>query len=376
MRVVYRSPGFPPDVGGIETLAGQLLPALRERGHEFLVIAGGESAIRSDGAAPDVPVRRFPFTAALAARDLRAIADLRGQARRAEQEFEPDLVHLNFGGPDAFFHLFRRRTPTLLTLHAPIPEVGHESESMTARLARGCDWTTAVSQAVLDDVLPFAPDIADRSSVLYNGVPAPGRPPTPPPLDPPRILCLGRVSPEKGFDVAIDALPRVRASHPEARLTIAGDGHALDSLRRRAHARGVADAVDFAGAVAHERVPELIEASTVVAIPSRWREPFCLVAVEAAQAARPVVATGIAGLRETVADGETGTLVALEDAAALGRALVELLDRPERAAAMGLAGRERAARLFGMDAYIDAHDRLYRRLAAPSAASSAAPERS
>jgi len=367
MRIVYRAPGFPPDVGGIESLAGQLLPALRERGHELLVIAGGESAIRSDGGAPDIPVLRFPFTSSLAARDLRQIAELRGQARRAEQEFEPDIVHLNFGGPDAFFHLFQRRTPTLLTLHAPIPEVGDEAESMTARLARSCDWTSAVSQAVLDDVLPHAPDIAERSSVLYNGVVDPGRPPVPLPFDPPRILCLGRVSPEKGFDVAIDAFPRVLASHPEARLTVAGDGHALDSLRRRAAAREVDEAVDFVGAVARERVPELIESATVVAIPSRWREPFCLVAVEAAQAARPVVATGIAGLRETVSDGETGTLVPLEDAAALGQALVDLLDRPERSAAMGAAGRARATRLFGFDGFVDAQDELYRRLAGAAA---------
>jgi glycogen(starch) synthase len=186
---------------------------------------------------------------------------------------------------------------------------------------------------------------------------------TPPPLDPPHILCLGRVSPEKGFDVAIDALPGVQAAHPGARLTIAGDGLALESLQRRATARGVADSVDFPGAVARERVPELIETASVVAIPARWREPFCLVAVEAAQAARPVVASDIAGLRETVADGETGTLVPIEDAAALGQALVEMLDDPARAARMGLAGRERAARLFGIDAFVDAHDELYRRLA-------------
>lgn len=368
MRVVYRSPGFPPDIGGIETLAGQLLPALRDRGHEFLVIAGGPSEIRSDdGAAPDIPVVRFPFTSALLARDLRQIADLRGRARRAEQEFEPNLVHLNFGGPDAFFHLFERTTPTLLTLHAPIPETDGDSEPMTARLARGASWTSAVSQAVLDDVLAFAPDIGERSSVVYNGVVDPGRPVVPLPFDPPRILCVGRVSPEKGFDVAIDAFPRVLASHPEARLTIAGGGHALDSLRRRAAARGVAEAVEFTGPVARERVPELIETATVVAIPSRWREPFCLVAVEAAQAARPVVATGIAGLRETVANGETGTLVPLEDAAALGRALVEVLDEPRRAEQLGAAGRARAARRFGIDACVDAHDELYRRLAADTA---------
>lgn len=362
MRIVYRTPGFPPDIGGIETLAGQLLPALRERGHEFLVIAGGASEIRADDAAEhDFAVRRFPFTSALMDRDLRRITELRARGRQAEEEFEPDVVHLNFGGPDAFFHLFERHTPTVLTLHAPIPE-GAGADPMTARLARSCSWTTAVSRAVLDDVLSFAPDIADRSSVLYNGVTAPGRKLVAPSFDPPRILCLGRVSPEKGFDVAIDALPRVRQSHPDARLTIAGNGRALESLRTRAAARGVADAVDFTGAVARERVPELIEQSSVVAIPSRWREPFCLVAVEAAQAGRPVVASRIAGLQETVADGETGALVPMEDAAALGRALVELLDSPERAAAMGRAGHDRAGRLFGIDACADAYDDLYRRL--------------
>lgn len=364
MRVVYRAPGFPPDIGGIETLAGQLLPALRERGHEFLVIAGGPSAIRStNGAVPDFEVRRFPFTSALLARDLGRIAALRRAAQQAEQQFEPDLVHLNFGGPDAFFHLQERQTPTLLTLHAPVPETADDAEPMTARLARAATWTSAVSQSVLDDVLSFAPDIADRAGVLYNGVVAPDRQPTPLPFAPPRILCLGRVSPEKGFDVAIDALPRVRARHPGARLTIGGDGHALDSLRSRARVRGVADAVDFAGAVAREDVPALIETATVVAIPSRWREPFCLVAVEAAQAGRPVVASEIAGLCETVADGETGTLVPVEDAAALGSALADLLDDPARATRLGDAGRSRARRMFGIDACVDAHDELYRRLA-------------
>jgi glycogen(starch) synthase len=364
MRVVFRSPGFPPDIGGIETLAGALLPALRERGHEFMVIAGQESGIRSAEAPPaGIAVRRFPFTSALLARDPRQIARVRSEALEAEREFAPDLVHLNFGGPDAFFQMVRRSTPALLTLHAPIPEDSNGPGSMTARLAREATWTTAVSQATLDDVLPSVPELADRSSVLYNGVADPGPPATPPPVDPPRILCLGRVSPEKGFDVAIDALPRIRASHPAARLTIAGDGPALDSLRRRAQARGVAAAVDFTGTVAREDVPALIEGVTVVAIPSRWREPFCLVAVEAAQAARPVVATGIAGLCETVADGETGALVPVEDAAALGQALVELLDAPARAARLGVAGRARALRMFGMRRCVDAHDDLYRRLA-------------
>src|SRR3954452_9147899 len=112
MRIVYRTPGFPPDIGGIETLAGEILPALRARGHEFLVIAGGPSAVRAaDGAIPDIPVHRLPFTSALMARDIQRIAALRTRARQLELEFEPDLVHLNYGGADAFFHVAPRRQP-------------------------------------------------------------------------------------------------------------------------------------------------------------------------------------------------------------------------------------------------------------------------
>ncbi len=98
-------------------------------------------------------------------------------------------------------------------------------------------------------------------------------------------------------------------------------------------------------------------------MPSRWEEPFGLVAVEAALMARPVVASRVGGLAEVVADGETGLLVDKEDPAALARAVTHLLKNPATAERMGQAARRRARELFGFDRQVDAYDGLYQRLA-------------
>jgi glycogen(starch) synthase len=101
--------------------------------------------------------------------------------------------------------------------------------------------------------------------------------------------------PEKGFDVAIDAMPSVLATHPAARLTIAGDGREREALQRRAERLSVSHAVELPGGWLRRR-PALIARSSIVLMPSRWREPFGLVALEAAQGGRPIVATRRGGL--------------------------------------------------------------------------------
>jgi glycogen(starch) synthase len=109
----------------------------------------------------------------------------------------------------------------------------------------------------------------------------------------------------------------------------------------------------------------VINTATLMIVPSRYREPFALVAVEAAQMARPVVATRTGGLEETVAHGESGLLVEHESPGALADAIAFLFDHPVAAARLGSAGRRRAAELFGLERCVDAYERLYRRLASP-----------
>jgi glycosyltransferase involved in cell wall biosynthesis len=102
---------------------------------------------------------------------------------------------------------------------------------------------------------------------------------------------------------------------------------------------------------------------SVVAVPSRWDEPFGLVALEAALMARPVVAARVGGLPEVVEDGRTGLLVEREDAHALAEALVCLLRDPAAADRMGVVARARASALFGWDRCVNEYERLYERSA-------------
>ena len=128
--------------------------------------------------------------------------------------------------------------------------------------------------------------------VIYNALPEPARAPTPVSFAPPRLLCVGRVTEQKGFDTAIAAMPRVREAFPDAELMIAGDGDARRSLVELARRLNVSDCVHMAGWVPPEDVPGLIDRATLVLMPSRW-EPFGLVALQAA-AAQPRVC-GVTG---------------------------------------------------------------------------------
>jgi glycosyltransferase involved in cell wall biosynthesis len=168
---------------------------------------------------------------------------------------------------------------------------------------------------------------------------------------------------EKGFDLALEALRALGERFPGARLRIAGDGAGRAALEERAAALGVADRVEFLGFVHPDRVLALMNESAVVLMPSRVPEGFGLVALQAAQMARPVVATRVGGVAEVVAHGETGLLVAPGDAAGLARAVASLFDDPARAARMGRAARRRAETLFGWERHVDAYDELLQRLA-------------
>jgi glycogen(starch) synthase len=171
---------------------------------------------------------------------------------------------------------------------------------------------------------------------------------------------------EKGFDLAVRAFASVVACFPNARLTIAGDGPARVELEELARELRLNSTVDFLGWVEPERIPELMSQSTIVVMPSRWQEPFGLVALQGSQMERPVVASRVGGLPEVVADGETGLLVKNEDVDGLATAIIHLIENPRIAQQMGKAGRERAQRLYSIEAHVAAYEKLYRQIAAPA----------
>jgi len=142
------------------------------------------------------------------------------------------------------------------------------------------------------------------------------------------VAGFGRLVPIKGFDLLVEALPRLRAAVPSARLLLVGDGPERAALERRATALGVADRLHVTGVV--RDVVTSLAAADVVAAPSR-NEGMGRALVEAMALGIPVVGAAVGGIPAVIVDGECGRLVPPEDPAALARALMELgRDEPLR----------------------------------------------
>ncbi len=169
------------------------------------------------------------------------------------------------------------------------------------------------------------------------------------PRDVPVLLCVGRIQPLKGFDVAVRALALLDGRAPDAHLVIIGGpsgpgGEAEhERLRTLVQAFGLKGRVHLLAPQPHELLSTFYRAADVVLVPSR-SESFGLVALEAGACGTPVVASAVGGLTTLVDDGVTGYLVETRDAAAFADAAAAVLADPFLAATMGEAAARRAAR--------------------------------
>jgi glycogen(starch) synthase len=281
-----------------------------------------------------------------------------------KRRIAPDLVHIHSFGPSALFHLETAAVPSplIVTLHKEHSSESFASGALLEQTLRRADRVTCVSGAVLAATRARMPGVTAYSSLVYNGLEAPRIAGEPLPFEAPCILCLGRLIPEKGFDLALSAFALVLRRVANARLVIGGDGPARSVLERHAAELGIAARVDFLGWVAPDSVASLMNRATVVVVPSRWSEPFCLVALEAALMSRPTVATAVGGLPEIVVHDQTGLLVPMEDRQALADAIVFLLEHADAATRMGVAAHVRALESFALDRQVDAYEQLYRAL--------------
>lgn len=163
--------------------------------------------------------------------------------------------------------------------------------------------------------------------------------------DRPVVGCVSRLVPRKGQDALIAALPSVRSRIPGAALLLVGHGSYADRLRQLAARHGVAEHVVFTGPVRWDELPAHHAVADVFALPCRTRgggldvEGLGIVLLEAAACGLPVLAGSSGGAPETVRPGDTGEVVDGRDVPALADALAGLLADPDRAAAMGAAGR-------------------------------------
>jgi glycosyltransferase involved in cell wall biosynthesis len=250
-------------------------------------------------------------------RDAAALARLRRLAGRS------DVVHAHGLRAGALAVLAAGDAPAVVSWHNVVEgRLGAVLEKVAARRA-------AVTLAASAELVARA-RAAGGSDVRL----APVAPPVPrasgrdPGLGHPLVLAVGRLHPQKGYDVLLQALPLLG----DAVVAVAGDGPLEAELRAQA------PQVQWLGR--RDDVGDLYAAADVVVLPSVW-EARSLTAQEALLAGRPLVATAVGGLTALVGDG--AVLVPPGDAEALGSAVRRLLDDPARAAALAARGRVVAA---------------------------------
>jgi glycosyltransferase involved in cell wall biosynthesis len=200
------------------------------------------------------------------------------------------------------------------------------------------------------DLARVADDVLDRRAHGF-GLPGSG----------PVVGTIGRLSQKKGQKDLLAAAGMVLSRLPEARFVLVGDGPLAGELQRQARELGIEDKVRFLGPVADGA--RLLGSMDVFVLPSHI-EGMSNGLIEAMAAGLPIVATDAGGNAEVVADGQTGFIVPPQNPFCLAEAILTLCKDPERARAMGAAGRVRARERFTADLMVRRLEDLYRGLLA------------
>ena len=252
--------------------------------------------------------------------------------------------------------------PLVISLHGSDVFVAerHSAARLAARTAfRRARWVTACSEDLRSRAVAIGADAA-RSNVVPYGVDserfkpdiearARGREMLGVADNVPLVFAIGRLVKKKGFEYLIDAAAALNAQHPRLRVVIAGDGDLEASLRARAQAAGVGEAVQFLGVVPHDIVPTLLAAADVAVAPSVHDDAGNVdglpnTVMEIMASGTPLVATPAGGIGAVATDGLTARLVPERDVRSLAAAIDELLrDRPA-AALMGRQARDLVCR--------------------------------
>ena len=251
-----------------------------------------------------------------------------------------------------FFTPLFARIPKILLVHhvhreifkretrPPIRWLGYWLEGwLMPRVYRNTP-VVAVSASTKSDLIGLGFP-AERIEIVHNGV-LEGTPTDRQQASEPRILCAGRLTPQKGVDVIIRAMPAVLRAFPRAQLDIVGQGPDRGRLERLAWSLRLATHVRFHGYLPGADRDRLASHAWIAVCPSAF-EGWGVTCMEASARGLPVIASNVNGLRDSVRDGVTGMLVPHGDSRALGDALIGLIGDPVRRSEMSAAGLDWAA---------------------------------
>lgn len=251
-------------------------------------------------------------------------------------------LHNHFSNPScsvAMLAALIADIPFSFTAHGP-EEFFRPYENALSEKTAQARFVVAISHFCRSQLMLFsAPEHWDKIAIVHCGIEPDRYGQAPRGEFGKRVLFIARLDPEKGGPLLLEAFARAQANHPDATLTIVGDGAERAALEARARNLGLADAVTFAGYRTQEQVAEHLAQSDMFVLPS-FAEGVPVVLMEAMAARLPTIASRVAGVPELVRDGETGFVVPPGDLETLADRLGHLMSDPDLCAHMGQAGRE------------------------------------
>jgi glycosyltransferase involved in cell wall biosynthesis len=285
-----------------------------------------------------------------------------------------DIVHLHCF--PQFVPIIRRLNPRLkIVLHAHEEWLVQFDRTKIEPMIAAADLIFGCSEYLVRRFRQAFPEYRDRFQPMFNGVdPDRFHPSTHIPHAPKQLLFVGRISPEKGVHILLEAFERVIQHYPDVELRIVGydgpltreflealsdDPAVRDLVRfcdkpysetlRASLSKSAASKVHWVGLVEHHQVAALLQTTDILINPS-FSESFGNSLVEAMTAGVPAIATRVGGIQDTVVDGETGLLISPGNVEDLTDRILMLLNDRDRAQAMGQAGRARMLNHFTWDA--------------------------
>jgi glycosyltransferase involved in cell wall biosynthesis len=409
--------------GSVAIVNWELAKRLAER-HQVTVYAPRAAGQPDQERWKTIEIRRVPFVAKLFHKAMQLLAGRIGtqppyinsplyyreyfmQVARDLRAHPVDVLH--FPQQLQFAADFKRAMPQgKIVLHMHQDELAQLDYNLLRRQLSDIDAVVTVSDFVTERARARFPEFAAAMHTIGNGVdvgrflPDLGREATlNSPAQAQRLLFVGRISPDKGVHLLIEAFDRIAREQPDVELTLVGkvgmlpfdlvslllsdDATALDSLRpfygrstlswltkevlgqkssykQQLQARmspQVAARVHFVGSVSLEELIRLYSQADLLVLPSIWRESYGLPVAESMASGVPVLASDCGGVPELVDEGVTGQLVPRLNVDALTRTLREMVSDLGRLRVMGRASRQRAERLLTWDRSAQRLEQVY-----------------
>ncbi|QEG23023.1 glycosyltransferase family 4 protein [Mariniblastus fucicola] len=363
---------------------------LRDEGHEVTVMAPSYKGLKSH-TLDDIKVKRFRYAPA----NIETLTHEEGatyKVRKAYMQFlaipyiligclyaawlafrgNYDVIHVHWPFPHGLMGQVAR-----FVSGKPLVLMSHGAEFSLARRKkwvipflrqslRSADMCIANSSDTASKVMEMS---GQPCHVLPYGTTVSAADVQAEPAAKPRVLFTGRLIERKGLEYLLQAVPMVLSQVPDADFIITGDGDQRERLESLCEELNLSDAVNFLGFVSKEELAQQYAMCNVWVNPGiidSWgdAEGLGIGSIEAYSYFKPVVASRVGGIPDTIRDGETGYLVPQKDPNALAEAICDLLTNPEKSREFGKAGFKFAKETFSWKRIVGELEKLYATAAA------------